>query len=785
MSDIEPTTSRTVDIDPKRILFRALQNWYFVVASIGLFMSVAYYQNRYSPKIYPVNASIIIREAKETSGGELVYKNVLNDAYRNYLNELYIIKSYPLIEKVVKDLNFEVSFFKEGRILTTESYENFPVKGKLIKTKKPVGSFRFTIIDSLRFSLQVISVDDGGEKHEYRFGEVFEFGGYELMFVSTDTARLRYFFNTPYLISITTPFSLADSYISKLRVTWAEEGAGVINLDIEGTIPQKDIDFLNGLISHYQVMDLEKKNQTADRTISFIQVQLEKIGDSLRYFEDKLNGFKRRNSTTRLNEENKRMVSYLDELQKRKLEFYLKDNYYKYLRTYINQGQNLDQIILPSALGLNDPVIAGLVSKMVDLQMEIRLFVNSDKTENPLISGKLARINIFKSEILESVKSAESIDNIQREFIDNQIRSLESQLDDLPLTEKELIAIQRNYNLQENVFNYLMSKMSEADISRASNISDVLIVNPPIARGAISPKSGRNYALAFILGIATPLLFFALLEFLNTRIQSKEDITKMTKIPFIGGVGHKSGVDNKEVLLNSKSALAESFRALRSNLSYFLNGASGGVFLITSSVSGEGKTFTSINLASVFSLSGKRTLIVGADMRKPKLFSDFDVDNSLGLSSFLSGLSSFDEVVRQTRFQNLDLISSGPVPPNPSELLINGRIEELIEEAKKRYDFIIFDSPPLGIVSDAINLSTYASHTIFLVRQNYTPKQLLATINDHYVNNRIKNVSILLNDIYRSGYGYGYGYGTGYGYGYGYGYNFGKGRRTKNNNDYY
>jgi capsular exopolysaccharide synthesis family protein len=258
-----------------------------------------------------------------------------------------------------------------------------------------------------------------------------------------------------------------------------------------------------------------------------------------------------------------------------------------------------------------------------------------------------------------------------------------------------------------------------------------------------------------------------MLELLNTRVQSKEDVEKFTTVPFIGGVGHKSSDNNAVVLSSPKSAVAESFRALRSNLYYFLGDKKNVIVLISSSISGEGKTFTTINLASVLALSGKRTLIVGADMRKPKIYGDFKLKNDRGLSSYLVGLNSFDEVVQSTGEANMDLISGGPVPPNPSELVLNGRMHEFLAEAKLRYDYIIVDSPPLAIVADAFVLNEHADHMIFVTRQDYTPKQLLKSFDEHYKSNRLKHVSLLLNDIFKSGPGYGYGYSYGYGYGYG------------------
>jgi capsular exopolysaccharide synthesis family protein len=312
----------------------------------------------------------------------------------------------------------------------------------------------------------------------------------------------------------------------------------------------------------------------------------------------------------------------------------------------------------------------------------------------------------------------------------------------------------------------------------------VVVVNPPLAGGFVSPKIRLNYLLAVSLGLAFPLMVFFGLELLNTKVQSREDIEEQTDVPILGGTGHKVSEGNLEVMTKPKSAVSESFRAMRSNLLYFMGKKETAVFLITSSISGEGKTFTSINLASVFTLTGKKTLIIGADMRRPKIFDDFQLNNQVGLSSYLAGLAEFDDVVQPTAYENLFMVSGGPVPPNPSELLLSKQMEKFMGIAREKFDIVVIDSPPLAIVADALELSKFADHTIFLVRQDYTPKLLLRSIQDFHKSGKLSNVSIVLNDIYRSGLGYGYGYGYAYGYTYGYGYGY-YGSKKKNGEGYY
>ncbi len=768
-------------IDWKRIGFLALRYWYFVLFTLTVCISIAFYKIRYSQRIYPVMASIIIREKEETSGAELLYKNAIIDQYRNYLNEPYILRSCPLIQRVVEDLNFDVSFYQAGYILTTEAYDAFPIEARLIRGESlsHPAKYVFKILNDASYSLQLPDQPATVPAHKFNFGDEIVFDNNKLIIQRNEGMSLKELENDPYLLTIQNPFNVAAEYVAKLDITWAEEGSGVIYVKVNGPVPNKEIDFINGLVKTYQQYDLNKKNQTANRTVAFIKSQLNKISDSLKIFENQLQQFKKENRTSgNMDYEAQQAFSKITALAGQRAEIVGKEKYYEYLKKYMTESKNLEQVILPSSFGINDPVISNLVGKIADVQLELKLFIDQEKIRSPLVTNKLVRLAELKREVGESMQSLRSTDKIKLALLDNQIAEAEQKISHLPFAERQLVTIRRSYTLLENLYVFLMQKMSEAEISKASSASDIFIVNPPLLMGgAIYPKVGQNYAIASIFGLGIPLAIFILLELLNTKIQSKEDIDKLTTIPFIGGIGHKKSASNMEVLNSPKSAIAESFRALRSNLNYFIDQKDKPVFLITSSISGEGKTFTSLNLASIFALSGKRTLIVGADMRKPKIYQDFQLHNEKGLSTYLSGIDTFELVIQKTSNAMLDLVSGGPVPPNPSELLLNVRMETFMGRAKSDYDIIVIDTPPMAIVTDAFALSKFADHTLFIIRQNYTPKSLIKTTEDFYSSGKLSKMSIVLNDIYRSGLGYGYGYGYGYDY-YGYG-------KKKNGYGYY
>ncbi len=759
-------------LDFKRVLARAIRFWYVIVISLSLALITAFYQTRYSERVFPVSSSILIRETQETGGAELLYKNALIDPYRNYLNEPYIIRSYPLIEEVVKNLNFNFVFYREGYFMTTEAYNYIPVATHWRNPNDAkTGRFIFTLTDESHYSLTSFSSEVTKSPMLFSLNDSIQFEEFEFCISSLKNKNLKAYIGEPFLLVIQNPKTVAAGYVNRLKVDWAELGSGVINLGLTGTNPEKDIDFLNGLVAAYQERDLRNKNEAAVRTIDFIRGQLIGIKDSLRLVEYQLERFGNSGRVKDMSVSAQRLLEKAETFEIQKAELQIRQNYYKYLEEYLQSGNdNLDMIILPSSVGLQDPVISSLLTKMVDLQLEIKLYVNSERVKNPLVKEKMDRISEIKANVFESLKTLKSTDGIKLDFLNKQIHEIEKQSELLPASERQLIAVQRNYSLLENLYVFLMQKLSEAGISKAANTSDVISINPPMKGGQISPKPLRNYLIAGLLGLVIPLLIFILFELVNNKVQSKEDIDKSTSIPFIGGVGHNISGNNLTVIDRPKSGVAESFRALRSNLNFFTGNKTKQVFMVSSSISGEGKTFTTINLATVFALSGKRTLIVGADMRRPKIFEDFRRDNTVGLSTYLSGISEFNDVIQDTEIPNLFFISGGPVPPNPSELLLTERFETFVAKGIEQFDYVIIDTPPLALVTDAFVISKFVNHTVFVLRQNYSPKEFVRSIDEYYRSGKLKNLSILLNDIYKSGLGYGYGQGYAYHYGYSYGY---------------
>jgi capsular exopolysaccharide synthesis family protein len=335
-----------------------------------------------------------------------------------------------------------------------------------------------------------------------------------------------------------------------------------------------------------------------------------------------------------------------------------------------------------------------------------------------------------------------------------------------------MINIQRKFDINNTVYTFLLEKRAEAGIAQASNVPDNRIIDEAgyFSSIRIKPRESRNRMLAILLGILIPLISIIAIDYLNNKIIDKKDIERGTRTPIIGAISHNSLKTEMPVVRNSGSTLAESFRSVRTNLKYFIKEIKNPVISVSSTITAEGKTFISANLAAIVSMTGKKVLLIGLDLRKPRIHKIFGVVNEKGISNYLIGEEKFEDVVIKTEVENLWYAPSGPIPPNPAELIDSYAMTEFIKMAKERFDFIVIDTPPVAIVTDALLISSITDFYLFVVRQRYSSKNTLELVQELYENQNINKIGIVINDISLSGY---YGYGLRYGYSLGYGYNYG------------
>jgi capsular exopolysaccharide synthesis family protein len=429
-------------------------------------------------------------------------------------------------------------------------------------------------------------------------------------------------------------------------------------------------------------------------------------------------------------------------------------------------------IIAPTLVDANDQLLVSQVQNLQQLYEEREQLEFSAALENPGLVQINSRIQTIRSKILDILDGLISSNDLSWKQIDTEEKSIEQQLLRLPVSEQELINIQRKYDVNKQFYTYLMEKRAEAGIQRASTISNVRILDKASSFNTVSVGTKKSilYFIALLLGLMVPGGIIYLADSLDSRIKDRNDIEDYTNLPILGIVSHDATGADISVFSNPGSPFAESFRHIRTNLQYILREPDRKVIMITSTISGEGKTFIVLNLAAILAMNNKKVLIAGFDLRRPSLHKIFNISNAVGISTFLAGKASYKEIIQPTNIEGLDVMVAGPIPPNPAELIETKKTAELINGASKNYDYIIFDTPPVALVTDAILLSRYSDSNIFIIRQNYSHKGVIAMINN-LKEEKMKEISILVNDIKESkalGYRYYYGYGYEYGYGYGY-----------------
>jgi capsular exopolysaccharide synthesis family protein len=551
--------------------------------------------------------------------------------------------------------------------------------------------------------------------------------------------------------------------------------ASMVTLSVSGFVPEQEADYLNKLMEVYIRYGLDNKNQTADSTIKFINEQLAVILDSLNIAEEKLENFRLKNNFIDLSREGTLVQNRLEKFENEKTSFELQLQYYNYLSDYLDLKNAVGTIISPSVMGITDQVLLRLVVELSTLQKEREKFGFNIEGNQPALELMDRQIEEAREALRENVKNGINGLKLLIAESDRKISNIEVEINRLPSTERKLINIQRKFDLNNTVYTYLLEKLSESGIAKASNVSDNRIIDTAsyFSSGLVKPKTRKNFVIAIMLGFILPMVIISLIDFFNDRVMDKSDIGKKTKVPVIGYISHSDSKTEIAVVEKPGSSLAESFRSVRTAIKYFVKENEVAVIAVSSTISSEGKTFISINLAAITAMLGKKVLLIGLDLRKPSINKVFEFENSPGMSTYLSGNCDYIEIIKKTQVDNLFYAPSGPIPPNPAELIETEQMKKFIERAKKEYDYIIIDTPPVAIVTDTLLLAPYIDVNLFIVRQRYTSRNTLDMIEQLNNHGELKNMAILINDISLSGYyGYGMRYGYTQGYGYSYGYNY-------------
>jgi capsular exopolysaccharide synthesis family protein len=791
------------NLDLRRLISMFVSNWYWFATSIFIAVILAYGINRYSEKVYTVSSTLLIRD--DQAGGVLTssVESVIpgGDIFKkqqNLKNEIGILRSMSLNTIVINSLkDFNVTYVAVGRrgIVESRLYKSCPfiVEYDSLYDQNFQKKLEIILISQDEYNIKVD--DEENSKRIMHFGEKYKTNDFDFTIqrryngqlnIDNDKSNKYYFW-------FEEAGQLANVYRNKLVIEPIEKDASVVTISTSGFVPQQESDYLNKLMQVYINYGLDLKNEIASKTIDFIDEQLIIISDSLSRAEKNLERYRLENNFFDLSREGSLIQEKLKNFEETKSSFELQLQYYNYLSDYLNKDQQ-ETIVSPTVMGISDQVLIRLVNDLSSLQYEKERIGYNMIADQPLIDYLNDRLSEKKEAIKENISNGISTLNNSIQAENAKIESLQKEIRKLPTTERNLIGIQRKFELNNSVYTYLLEKNAEAGIAKASNVSDNHIVDyaSSYSTTIIKPKRELNIVVSIVLGLLIPAVLILLIDFFNDKIIDKKDIEKKTSIPIIGYISHNEKRHTIPVIAKPGSAFAESFRSIRTSLKYFINENNKPVIAVTSTISSEGKTFVSLNLAAIIAMLGKKVLLIGLDMRKPKLNNLLNFSNVIGMSNFLSGEVLFEDIIKPTQVENLYYAPSGPVPPNPAELLERDKMGTFIQSAKQEFDYIIIDTPPVAVVTDTMLIAQYVNLNLFILRQRYTSRATLEIIDQIHKREELRNVALILNDINLSGYyGYGirYGYSLGYGYYYGHNY-YGKGYysrlgRSSKAEDYY
>jgi tyrosine-protein kinase Etk/Wzc len=746
------------DLFYKYVRFLPLFVLSVAIALLGAFMYL-----RYKVPAYSSSGSLIIKtDNKPTAGNQ--FQQILSDGNAlNIQSEMEILKSRPLMERVVKKLDLEWTYKAAGKIKTVNIYTKGPFWVRTISLNDSNSFFTFDVkaINSNEFKLNK-------EVNLYKYNQPIKTPFGVFVFEKVYDGPI----GGTYKVEREPSWSAAGKYASLVQVQPKAAGTGILNISMRVPNPELGADIINMLMSEYSVYTVEQKKLSSDQQLAFIDERLGDIGAKLDSLKQVAINFQNQNNVVDIQSQSESIRQIMTESDKQINEEIAKKYIIDLLDNYVNDKKN-EYTKVPSSLALEDMVLAQMIAQYNLAQSERKRLLDANvPPAHPIIKEMEGQIEKNRNNIRESLRNIKAVSEPIISRAQTRSNSSSSQLQGIPSKQMELQERLKAVTTVESLFKLFSDQREITAIQRSSITTNSEIVSKAGASwDPVSPKRRSIQIMAILAGLLIPATFIFLSEVLNDKVATRFDIEKITAAPIIGEIGHSYGTETLVVTKASRSMVAEQFRIIRSNLQYIITGKEKATILVTSSFSGEGKSYISTNMGAVFSLAAKKTVILELDIRKPRVLSGLGMSKGPGISNYLVGKSdNLNELLRPVpNYDNLYVLGCGPIPPNPSELLLTERVEKMFTWLQANFDMVIIDTAPVGMVGDAMTLGKFAEASLYIVRQGHTFKKQIALIDEFYQEKKLPKVSIILNDVkLKPGYGY-YGYGR-YGYGYGYGY---------------
>lgn len=737
--------------------------WYLFPIIMALSLTAAFFFLQVKQPIYVAKAKLLIKDEQKglTKGEDIIEEMTQFGGNKLLENEIEILLSQTLMEQTARELELDVAFEAKDGLKTIDLYKTSPVvvSAELISEFAIKNPMVIHLIDSLHFSIN-------DEENKYKFDQKFR-NAWGIFTVRKGVPSEYKDVN----IVFRDMKNLVADLQTRLEILRSTQKSTVLELSFEDTSTQRAKDILNKLLDVYVQSSLNDKNSEASNTLKFIESRLGLITGELGDVEKDVESYKKAQGLTDISAESNLYLQNIKENDSQLNDVNIKISVLESVDNYIKNAG--DGAPAPATYMINDPVLVSLLTKYNELQLQRERYAQTTQANNPLLGTINTQIANVRQAIRENVQNLRRGMDVTKSNLEGVNSRFSAGLRSIPQKEREYVGIKRQQSIKEGLYLYLLQKREETALGYASTVTDSRLVDAPIASStSIKPKKMLIWLGSGFAGILLPMILVNILLLLNNTVQKREEIEKITHAAILGEIGQMKSVtkgkpgEESIIKMTSRSAVAEQFRALRTNLQYLGDGNCR-VIMFTSSIGGEGKSFVSVNLAASLAYADKKVLLIGLDLRKPTLHERLSVSNRVGASNCLIGQGHYTDFIQSTGIHpKFDVLTSGPIPPNPSELLSNGKLPILIAELKESYDYILIDSPPYGLVTDSALIAEHVDATLYIVRFNYTIHDHLKRIGDLQRIRRFNNLSIIFNGVnYGVGYGYGYGYG-GYGYGY-------------------
>lgn len=752
------------DSKVKNEIRKYLKNWYWFLICGMTGVAICFFIFKNSPVTYEVHSRILVQEENQEIKSILSFDDNSVTALSNNTNienKIGVLRSFAIFREALINLNWTSFWYQKELLYDRELYANVPFE--VLSTQDT--------LNTPNVPLEIVALNENEYKIFYE-GQIYHKGYPEVVHIEKvmkfgSTFQNKYFNFTlfpgsgsigeSYYLVFNNLNTLTNDYLNKVYIGGASTGSNLITVAIRGTDVQKEADFINELTDVFIEFDIENKNISSVNSLNFIDSQLARIRTQLRSAEEKSTRYRTNKQVINLSQEAQMVAQRLDEIDNEKFMLQLQIDYYNELKKSLNDAEKISEIINLSVVEIDDPSLSNKLNNLVDLYNRRESLAVSVTEKSPSFIMLQKKIQIARDGLEQTLENQLKSTQTVLSNTEKRYASVERRLSQLPEKEKQMVGIQREFDLNNELYTYLMQKRAEASISKASIAPDVQVIDPALAESSkiLGPSLVRYVGTGLFAGVLLPFLVITFMSLFSSKIETREEIEKRTKLPVLEGVIKHRYKKNLPVVFHPRSGISESFRGLKSDINALIEKPGSKVISVNSLIPEEGKSFISSNLSATIARSNQKTLLIGADLHKPTLHNYLDIKGYDGLSDYFQNKKDLDEIILKTSIPNLHCIQAGPISKTPSDLFDAERFKHLIEMVRKNYAYIIVDNPPLMLIPDSVINSRFSDINLFVLRINHSHKEEIKQINKIVSFNKIESAAIVINETPNRGFGYG------------------------------